>query len=189
MATKEIRLAGFLPAPPRRIYDAWIDGKGHTAMTGSRATVESAEIGARFTAWNGYIEGTHVALEPGRRIFQSWRASDFPEDAPESYLEVRLEPAPGGTRITFRHTDLPAKQAAALLQGWKDYYLKPMARYFGKAAAPKAAGRKAGAGAAKRVPTKVMKKAPTKVGKKKAGKKAVVRAAGARAPARRRSKR
>lgn len=131
--TETITLSGLLPATPQRIYDAWLSSKGHTAMTGSKATVESTEIGGRFTAWAGYIEGTHVALEPGKRIFQSWRASDFPVDAPESYLEVKLEPAPGGARITFRHTELPSKQAAGYLKGWKDFYLKPMARYFGKA--------------------------------------------------------
>src|SRR5512138_2541880 len=109
MRTQTIKLTTLLPATPQRIYDAWLDAKGHTAMTGSKATVESREIGGRFTAWNGYIEGTHVALEPGKRIFQSWRAADFPRDAPESYLEVKLAPAPGGTRLTLRHTELPAK--------------------------------------------------------------------------------
>lgn len=144
MPTKDIRLSGLLPATPQRIYDAWLSAAGHTAMTGSKATVESTAIGGRFTAWSGYIEGTHVALEPGRRILQSWRATDFPPDAPESYLEVTLEPAPGGTRITFRHSDVPAKQAAGYLKGWKDYYLTPMAKYFGapprKSLAKKAKG-------------------------------------------------
>jgi uncharacterized protein YndB with AHSA1/START domain len=141
MATKEMKVTGFLPAPPRRVYDAWLDAKGHGAMTGSRATVESTEIGGRYTAWAGYIEGTHIALEPGRRIFQSWRATDFPADAPESYVEVTLEPDAGGTRITIRHTEVPERQAAAYRKGWTDFYLKPMARYFAapgrKAARPK----------------------------------------------------
>lgn len=135
MPTKDIRLSGFLPATPARIYAAWLSAAGHTAMTGSKATVESTAVGGRFTAWNGHIEGTHVALEPGKRIFQSWRAADFPRDAPESYVEVLLAPAPGGARVTIRHVDLPAKQAAGYLKGWKDYYLKPMASYFGRAVA------------------------------------------------------
>lgn len=162
MPTETIVLSGLLPATPQRIYDAWLDAKGHSAMTGSKATVESKEIGGRFTAWAGYIDGTHVALEPGRRILQSWRATDFPPDAPESYLEVRLAPEDGGTRITFRHTEVPAKQAASYLKGWKEYYLEPMARYF--AAAGKPAGKRGPAGGRAR-----------STGKKAAGKKAVAR--------------
>lgn len=168
MPTSDIRLTGLLPATPQRVYDAWLSAKGHTAMTGSRATMESTEIGARFTAWNGYIEGTHVALEPGRRILQSWRANDFPPDAPESYLEVTLAPAPGGTRITLRHWDLPAKQAAGFLKGWKDFYLKPMAKYFGETA-KRAPGGKGSA----------TKEAKKKAAKEKPGPKRPSRRAGA----------
>jgi len=165
--TETLVLSGLLPATPARIYQAWMDARDHSAMTGSKATVESGAVGGRFTAWAGYIEGTHVALEPGRRILQSWRTTEFPPDAPESYLEVKLEPAPGGARITFRHSDVPAEQAAGYLQGWKDYYLKPMARFF--AAEAKRGAKKRGAkkgparGAAKKKPAKrVVKRAKPK---------------------------
>jgi uncharacterized protein YndB with AHSA1/START domain len=184
MPTETIILSGLLPATPQRVYDAWLDAKGHTAMTGSKATVESKEIGGRFTAWAGYIEGTHVALEPGRRILQSWRATDFPPDAPESYLEVKLEPEAGGTRITFRHTEVPAKQAPGYLKGWRDYYLKPMARYFGGAAEPrKAAGKGSAKPAAKKTAVKktAAKKASARATPKRAAaKKGVTRKPAAR---------
>ena len=142
MPTDSILLSRILPASPARIYAAWLDATEHAAMTGSPATVESAEVGGRFTAWDGYIDGSFVTLEPGVRIVQSWRSDDFPADALDSLLEVRLEPAPGGTRVTLRHGDLPAGQGPALLEGWEEFYLEPMARYFGK-------GRRKGAKGAK----------------------------------------
>jgi hypothetical protein len=124
-------------------------------MTGGKATVESIEVGGAFTAWDGYIDGVHVALESGRRIVQTWRSDDFPADATESYLEVRLEPAPGGTLLTIRHTEIPEGQGPAYLAGWDEHYLAPMARFFaaearrrGRKAAP--ARRAARAGASRR---------------------------------------
>jgi hypothetical protein len=66
------------------------------------------------------------------RIVQSWRSDDFPADALDSLLDIRLEPAPGGTRVTLRHGDLPEGQGPALLEGWEEFYLEPMARYFGR---------------------------------------------------------
>jgi len=130
MTTESIELSRFLPATPDRIYLAWLNGPEHSAMTGSRATVASTEVGGAFTAWDGYIDGVHVALEPGRRILQTWRSDDFPADSPESYLEVTLEPARGGTQLTIRHSDLPVGQGPGLLAGWDQYYLAPMVRYF-----------------------------------------------------------
>ncbi len=130
MPTDAILLSRILPATPAQVYAAWLDAAEHSAMTGSPATIESAEVGGRFTAWDGYIDGSFVALEPGVRIVQSWRSDDFPADALDSLLDVRLEPAPGGTRVTLRHGDLPEGQGPALLEGWVEFYLEPMARYF-----------------------------------------------------------
>lgn len=126
---ESIEVSGVVHAPPDRIYQAWLSSAEHTAMTGSRAMVE-ANVGGRFTAYDGRIEGAVVELEPGRRIVQRWRSSDFPSDAGDSILEVRLEPIYGGTRVAFVHSDIPEGQAAQLEEGWRKYYLEPMDRYF-----------------------------------------------------------
>ena len=151
MPTESIELSRFLPATPERLYVAWLSGPDHSAMTGGKATVESVEVGGAYTAWDGYIDGVHVALEPGRRIVQTWRSDDFPADATESYLELRFDPAPGGTQLTLRHTELPQGQGPGYLAAWDEYYFAPMRRYFeaearrgtGKTAPRKAAPRKA----------------------------------------------
>jgi uncharacterized protein YndB with AHSA1/START domain len=180
MPTDAIVLSRILPATPARVFAAWLDAAEHAAMTGSPATVEAAEVGGRFSAWDGYIDGSFVALEPGVRIVASWRSDDFPADALDSLLEVLLEPAPGGTRVTLRHGDLPEGQGPALLEGWDEFYFAPMERYFGKGAKrarkaakarakPRRAGkRKAAKGASRRKAT------PRQAGRKAAGKAAKV---------------
>jgi len=195
MPTETIELSRHLPAPPLRIYDAWLDAADHAAMTGGKATVESREVGGRYTAWDGYIDGSHVALEPGVRIVQSWRSDDFPADAVDSLLEVRLAPEDDGTRITIRHSDLPEGQGPGLLEAWDEYYLTPMEAFFQaevkaargargkrKGAARKKAGRKAAArGTAKAAPkARAAKKAPTPKRKASAKKKAPARKPAAR---------
>lgn len=189
MPTETIELSRFLPAPPLRIYDAWLDAADHAAMTGARATVESREVGGRFTAWDGYIDGSHVALEPGLRIVQSWRSDDFPADALDSLVEVLLAPEGEGSRITIRHADVPAGQGPGLLEAWDEYYLVPMERFFRAEVKAERAARGKRKGAAKRkAATKAAPKAraagrPVKKAAKRVVKKAVKRAAGKRAPA------
>jgi activator of HSP90 ATPase len=63
--------------------------------------------GATFTVWNGYIAGRNLVLEPGRRIVQAWRTTKFAEADPDSQIEVLLEPASGGTKVTVNHTNVP----------------------------------------------------------------------------------
>jgi len=122
-------ISAVIPASPAEIYEASLSTKGHTSMTGSPARV-SRKVGGKFTAWDGDIRGQTLALEPDQRIVQAWRTSEFPDDAPDSHLEVSLEKTKGGTRVRITHTDIPPGQAISYKQGWKDFYFKPMKEHF-----------------------------------------------------------
>lgn len=138
MATESFTVSELIPASPERIYRAWLDASEHAAMTGGGATSEP-RVGGGHTAWDGYIRGTHLELEPGRRIIQSWRSVDFPEAHADSRLEIMLEPSEGGTRLTLSHSGLPEGQGADYEEGWKDHYFLPMRKYFSTAAVEKQA--------------------------------------------------
>ncbi len=135
MATESIRVSGVVSATPERVYEAWLTSREHGAMTGGKATVD-ATVGGAFTAWDGYIWGRNFQLEPGVRIVQSWRTSEFPKDAPDSRVEILFEAVEGGTRITFVHSEIPESQGAGYRDGWRSFYLEPMAKYFEQAARP-----------------------------------------------------
>ncbi len=47
--TESFEISEVIPASPQQIYEAWLDTKGHSEMTGSEATVEGT-IGGKFTA-------------------------------------------------------------------------------------------------------------------------------------------
>ncbi len=136
---ESFEVSAVLPAEPEEVYRAWLDSAGHSAFTGAPAQVEP-RVGGRFTAWDGYIEGRTLELGPPPdaptavgarlRILQAWRTSEFPDGSPDSRLEVLLEKARGGTRITLRHSEIPAGQGAQYAQGWADHYFTPMKRYF-----------------------------------------------------------
>ena len=115
---------------PEELFFLWLDGEGHSEMTGAGATGEP-EVGAAFTAWDGYIEGKTTAIEPVSRILQSWRTSNFPDDAPDSQLELLLESnGDEGTLLTLKHWDIPEGQGKDYLKGWEDHYFDPMRTYF-----------------------------------------------------------
>ncbi len=129
MKTDSIKVSAVIPAEPQAIYDAWMSGKGHAEMTGSGAKV-TAKVGGKFTAWDGYISGTTLELEPGARIVQAWRTTEFGPDDPDSRLEVLLEKTGRGTKVTLVHTEIPGGQGGEYRKGWLDFYFKPMKEYF-----------------------------------------------------------
>ena len=118
-----------LPTTPEEIYNAWLSSEGHTAMTGSPAVV-APENGGVFKAWDGYIWGKTLEMEPNSCILQAWRTSEFPESSPDSRVEIKLEESNGETRITLIHSDIPDGQEDNYKQGWEDFYFTPMRAYF-----------------------------------------------------------
>ena len=126
-----IQLSIEIPVSARRIYEAWLNSEEHAAFTGGEATVDP-NINGEYTAWDGYIQGKTIELEPYKRIVQTWRTTDFLESSPDSRLEVLLEEAEGGTKVTLIHSNIPQGQARLYEQGWKDFYFEPMKQYFQK---------------------------------------------------------
>ena len=124
----EFEVSAEIPASPEAIYDAWLDTDGHTRMTGSPAKV-SADPGAAFEAWDGYIQGKNLQLDRGRRIVQSWRTTHFEASDPDSRIEVTFQPTKDGTKVVLRHTELPP-HGTQYEKGWGTHYFEPMRRYF-----------------------------------------------------------
>lgn len=124
----EFEISTVLVTSPEVIYMAWLDSQGHTAMTGAEARV-SDQVGEAFTAWNGYIHGRNLILEPYRRIVQAWRTAEFATDEADSQIEVTFDLVEGGTRLTLHHTSLPP-HGMKYEQGWVDAYFEPMNLYF-----------------------------------------------------------
>ena len=141
MSKDALDLRTVVPVPPARVFSAWVDAKEHARFTGAAAT-SAPRVGGRFTAWDGYIEGSYLELDPGRRLVMTWRTSEFPADHGDSCLELRLTAIDGGTEIHLVHTGLPEGQGVRYESGWSEFYFQPLARYFATPAAKKPAAKK-----------------------------------------------
>ncbi len=128
---ERIEVSEVLPVKQKNLYEAWLDSDKHSAFTGSKAVIDR-RVGGTFTAWDGYISGTTISVEPFGRIVQSWRTTEFPDDAPDSEIEVLFDEVPEGTKITLIHNNIPDGQGEAYRQGWIDFYFTPMKEYFSK---------------------------------------------------------
>lgn len=111
------------------LYNAWLNSGEHTRFTGAQAEIDN-KTGGKFTAWDGYIEGTTLEVYPYSKIIQSWRTTDFPEGSPDSRLEILFEPEGEKTKLTLIHSNIPEGLEGEFEQGWLDYYFKPMESYY-----------------------------------------------------------
>ena len=117
-----------LAAPPRKVYDAYLDSARHSRFTGQRARMSRKEGGA-FTAGDSYISGYNLELVPARRIVQAWRASEWPQGV-FSVLRLELAPRASGTRLVVDHVGIPDAFRDGVDSGWHEFYWEPMQRFF-----------------------------------------------------------
>lgn len=125
----QFSLKSFFEAKPEELYNAWLDSEVHSDMTGGKAIV-SDNVGGIFSAWDSYISGTNIILEPYKKIVQLWRTTDF-ESNEDSVLEITLFEKEGGTELNLTHRNLP-ESGSDYRTGWIEYYFNPMKEYFSK---------------------------------------------------------
>ncbi len=123
-ARTTIRQTVTLPAAPGAVYSALIATRQHARLTGAPARI-SSKVGGSIMAYGGYITGTNLELQPGKKIVQAWHMQDWPAGH-LSRCTFRLERIRGGTRLHFTHSGVPHGHLAAVKQGWIDHYWTPL---------------------------------------------------------------
>jgi uncharacterized protein YndB with AHSA1/START domain len=114
-----------IPATPEQVFRALTDPEELMKWWGAKGTMTGAHVNLRpggeyrfefmsprgETAW---VKGQYQVVEPPRRLVKTWFNSKFPDL--RNSVEIRLEPAPGGTRLTLVHGGL-----AGRLEAFEDY--------------------------------------------------------------------
>lgn len=124
----EFTLTTTIKATAKQIYKSWLSPQRHSKMTGGSAFV-SDKVGETFTAWDSYITGKNVELEPYQRIVQSWRTDNFESNEEDSQIEILLSENDEETTLTLNHTNVP-ESGEHYKEGWEKSYFKPMRQYF-----------------------------------------------------------
>jgi activator of HSP90 ATPase len=124
-----VQLAVF-EAGARRVYDALMNPIRHSKFTGDKATV-NARVGGGFTAYGGYITGSFLEIDPGKKTVQRWRAADWPEGV-FSTVTIELQEKRGVTTLHFTQEGVPEEFAEAIAQGWHDFYWDRLRAYLEK---------------------------------------------------------
>ena len=124
METKNIKQSVTIKASPNDVYEALMDQKKHAKFTKHKAII-SRKVGGKFSAFDGYCGGVNLELVEGKKIVQSWRENDWPENH-FSTITFTFTKTPGGTKLFFTQTGIPENREEDLKKGWKDYYWAPM---------------------------------------------------------------
>jgi len=124
MARRVIKRSVVLPTSAESLYAMYMDPAHHAEITGG-AVVISARPGSKFSAFDGTLSGTTLAVVPPRLIVQSWRSKKFHDTDPDSTLILSFVPHGEEGRIDLVHLDVPKHDYDGVKEGWEIYYWAP----------------------------------------------------------------
>lgn len=125
----QVRVERVLPAPPERVFDAWLDADGLTAwLCPDPAATTHAELDARvgghyhIVMQDGetthHLRGEYLEIDRPRRLAFTWVASARPDE--RTIVTVDLAPHAEGTHLTLTHTGFgDASVADGYRNGWR----------------------------------------------------------------------
>lgn len=131
MVNKTLKQTRTFKASAKDVYDALMDSKKHSKFTGAPANI-STKVGGKFSAHGGYCFGENLELKPGKKIVQTWTASDWPEGHYSRTTYSLASAGKGKTKLSFTQSGIPSDQYDGVKQGWIDYYWEPMAKMLEK---------------------------------------------------------
>jgi activator of HSP90 ATPase len=124
MKTRTIRQTVWFEAAPREVYELLMDSNKHQSLSGEKASI-SKKVPGKFEAWNGHITGFNLALEPGAKIVQAWRATGWwPNHYSIAIFDIQK--AKRGSVLRFTQIGVPPHRYSGHYRGWIEAYWTPM---------------------------------------------------------------
>lgn len=131
MKVKTLRQCEHFHTTASEFYDLMMISKKHAAFSGAPAKI-STKVGGNFSVYDGYAEGTHLELFKGRKIKQTWRASDWPAKHFSTVTFTFRKPDEGGCTVDFIQEGIPQGQFNAISEGWSEFYWEPIRAFLAR---------------------------------------------------------
>ena len=125
---KDYKKHFILSALPEEVYAALTNPATIQLWTGEVAEM-STEPGSEFALWEESIVGKNLEFEAGKKIVQQWYFEEDEEAAP-SIVTIKLHPAPKGTDVELKHTNIPDEAYEDIVDGWNQQYFGSLIDFY-----------------------------------------------------------
>ena len=115
-----------LHAHPSDVYNALTNKTMIEIWTGEPAEMQPV-AGTVFSIWDGSITGINIEFVENQKIVQQWF---FEEQEVDSIVTIKLHQHKKGTSVEVLHTNIPDEAYANINEGWREYYIGAIKRFF-----------------------------------------------------------
>lgn len=114
-------------ASPEEVYNALTNPLAIRLWTGEEAIMK-AESNTEFELYDGNIAGKNLSFVENYKIEQEWYFGE--EEKEPSIVVIKLHPAPYGTSLELKHTNIPEEAYEDMIEGWEEVYMYDLNEFF-----------------------------------------------------------
>jgi len=122
----EIKFYEYIEAEPEELFLALTNPFTIELWSDSPAKMD-AQVGTEFELWDGDICGRNLQIVPNKELVQEWYFEGSPEP---SIVTIKLHAHKTGTQVEVKHTNIPEEAYANINEGWRNYYIGAIKRFF-----------------------------------------------------------
>lgn len=123
---KDIKFYKFIEAEPEEIFRALTNPFTIELWSDAPAKMDDKE-GTEFELWDGDICGKNLKVVENKELVQQWY---FDTEGEDSIVTIRLHEDKSGTNVELRHTNIPDDAFENINEGWREYYIGSIKRFF-----------------------------------------------------------
>jgi uncharacterized protein YndB with AHSA1/START domain len=122
-----------IAATPNEVFDALTNAKTIIAWSGGQKGKVEPTIGGKFEFFDGWVKGTVLAYERGKRLSYTWLPNEWPAGTLPSVVKYTFVKAAKGTRVTLTHSGFPnATELSQHKSGWIEHVFDPLKKHFAR---------------------------------------------------------
>ena len=127
MKTLQCTLTVTLKASPEAVFDLLTASKKIPLWCGGQKGGVQSKVGGKFSMFDGWVNGSVLAFERGKRLSYTWMPGDWPESTTPSIVTYAFSKSSKGTKIALVHFGFPnQKEMKGHKSGWTEYVFDPL---------------------------------------------------------------
>jgi uncharacterized protein YndB with AHSA1/START domain len=131
MKTLQCKSSCTIAAPPNKVFDALTDPNSIVQWSGGQKGKVEPTIGGKFEFFDGWVKGTVLAYERGKRLGYTWLPNDWPAETKPSVVVYTFAKSGKGTKVSLTHSGFPnATEMKNHKSGWTEYVFDPLKKHF-----------------------------------------------------------
>jgi len=129
MEAKSFTISASFPFSSEAVFTALTNAR-QIAVWSSQSGKVQPTIGGKIELFDGWVKGTVLAYESGKRLSFTWKPSEWAKEKQASIVTCHFKPTKTGTKLTLKHSGFPNdRELQNHKEGWTEFVFDPLKIY------------------------------------------------------------